>query len=1117
MTRLVNIPFAMGQDESTSPIELPSGPLREAVNVRQRRFHSFGVRADYPAVAMTEYGGTLVPYDLYPLNNQLVALGDRQGLGKPTDLFSFVQQAVGNWKGTVIPGTNLFRVPQITQLRNVGQPQEPVFAIATARLAAVNGVVCLAYGFGSTIQGTPTYVHIFKASTNETLAVGVTGLANARVVTAGNSLWVIGVDTNSDLAGQRYDTTTSTALGAPVVLYTGTVTGNVFDAVSIKAASITQFAIMVRDAATTVIRRFNEAGTQQTTFAGPAVAASTLTMEADSVANRIVVAYRVGAADAFVQTYNLATNAAIAGPTAMFTEVVSGDLYIQRFRAGTLGMLLCTEDAGRVVRKAAFSEDVLGTVTRRRLVNYFLCGRGVSSTGLIVQPMCGEDNQLVAFGDQAFSNITSTLPLATLDQGISAGEFPGFDHVTGGDCCADATTGKLYWARVAEGTDGETIPFVSEFSMSSTERRQACQIANALLLSGGLPVHFDGRNSAESGFPERPLFDVTAPLTGGASGAALLPGGEYDYVAIYTYQDALNSQTLSMVSAVQTITLSAAQNNVTALVHAPHSLRYDFNTGSAPVIELYRTHCDLQTTTATITSDRDFLSRPAAAGDFNGLTLQLQAETGGVQTVTFGAADNTLDEIIAAINTQTTNMTATKIGGVFQVASDVPGIGGTITVIGGTTLAIGTGSLGLFQGQTDTGTTLAIKGTVFQLVQSVQCDASGDFGAQVSLTDGMSDATLLSQKPLYTNAERGALSGILEHEAPPPFEFCCAVGNRAFIGGLPDRSEVRISKELFQAEAIAFSSNSAFSARVEGDVTGVAFSDSTPVAFTSRAVYVFPSTFPDDNGDNGQLGPAQRLLVEEGCNNANSICATSIGVMYQSLSGKLMLLERGSFTSTWIGKRVQNTLEAFPVITSATYVEVDNVVCITCKNVAVNASIILVFDLLINQWYKDEIGTNVTRAACAYLGRLAYVDSFTNVVRLQSTSLTPASFISMRVKTGSINPFGGDGWGRLPSHTVPFEFRGDSKLRASISYDDGATFAVLKTFEFTVATGFVVGQFYRVQWWPRRVKGTSYVLLYEVLPPTSGAASEGLILQRYTLELDGVRPNRVRLPTGRKG
>ena len=70
-TRLFHVPFAMGQDESISPIELPSGPLREATNVRQRRFHSFGVRPDYPAVGMTEFLGlTMVPYDLFDLNGE---------------------------------------------------------------------------------------------------------------------------------------------------------------------------------------------------------------------------------------------------------------------------------------------------------------------------------------------------------------------------------------------------------------------------------------------------------------------------------------------------------------------------------------------------------------------------------------------------------------------------------------------------------------------------------------------------------------------------------------------------------------------------------------------------------------------------------------------------------------------------------------------------------------------------------------------------------------------------------------------------------------------------------------------------------------------------------------
>lgn len=1103
----------MGQDESFSPIELPAGPLRECINVRQRAFHSFGVRPDFPSVAMTEYGGTLVPYDLYALNGRLVALGDRQGKGRPTDLYSFVQQSVANWKGTLGVGISGNAMPPVTALRNVGIPQESGTLVGCARVASVNGVVCLAYGTASASVGVGCFVHIFKASTDETLLATTSTLTNPRVVVAGNSLWVVGVDAANDLVGQRYDTTTSTGLGAPVNLYTGTVQVNIYDAASIK--SLAGFVVLIRDNTNALlIRRYNEAGVQQQAIAGPipGTAVGNVAVEADNTANRIVIAYKP-TGDALVQTYNLTTGVSVIGPTAIFGTTVAANIYLQRLTNGVAGMMLIARTTGTTnIKTAVFSENVLA-VTQKNIINYTPAGRPIMGAGYVIAPMttAAAENHLLFLADDTSAITGAAIPAAILDNGV-AGPIPINENIEGGDTCTDTTTGKSYWARLAIGTDGKVAPFVTELVVGATTRRRSCQLGNGLFVAGGLGLYFDGRNCVESGYQERPSFSV---VPAGTTVGALLPGASYDYVAIWTYQDALNLVSRSRVSDIKSVTLTTAQNAASMTIYSPHTLRRDSNTGAASTIEVYRTHAELLTTRAAIVSSRDFNAFPAVAGDFNLKTLVLSIDGTANQTVTFGAADNDLAEIVAAINAQTVLCTAAVVGNVFSISSDTDGALGSVLVVSGTATDPGAGNVGLFPTQVDTGTTTAVKGTVFQRCGIVSVIASNDLGTAYAFTDTMSDATLLSQVPLYTNAERGALSGILEHEGPPPFEFSATVGNRVIIGGLVDRSEVRVSKELFPGETLAFSGDAAFRARVDGDVTQVAeLGSSFPVVFTADRVYVLPNTFPDDNGNNGALGPPQELDVEEGCVNANSVCATSIGVFYQSRTGKLMLLQQG--TATWVGKQIQTTLAAFPNITGAVYVELDNCVVFTCQNLAGNASVNLVFDLLIHQWMKDTFsGAQVNKASADYQGRLAYID--TALVRLQSLSLTPSAFISYSIKTGSLNPFGGDGWGRMPSVTVPFQFRGNAKLRLSVSYDDGRTFSVCKTFEFTLATGWVVDQFDHAQWWPARVKGFSYVLLWEVLPDTGNTASEGLILQRYTVELDGAKPNRARLASAQKG
>lgn len=1124
-TQLITIPFAQGQDEETDKRQLNPGPFREAVNVRQRRGKAFGVRADYPAVSMTEtFGGpAMVPYDLYSLNGRLLAMGDRQSQSRPTDIFELVGSAAGNWHGTLntVAGGVGERIPVATAVRNVGQPPDGAQDIAVSRVAAVNGLVCHVYSDSLVTGGSVTFAHIFNPTIDSTLVFTKFNLSMARVVQAGNSFWLIGVNAALDLEGYRFDTTTSGSFGGAVTLYTGTVTSCVYDAVSVFAVSIAQFAFVVRDGATTVVRRFNEAGVQQLSFAGPAVAADVIAIEADSAANQIVIANRVGNADCNVQTFNLTTGASVVGPTAVFGEPVTNGLSLVRQIIGGTLAELCTDDAGGIgiVRRAVFNTTAHArTITTTE--GYTLGGRGVAAFGIgVLQPVhFNVDNQLLLL--QSVNN--SVMPTLTLDRGVAATgseNLSSFEDV-GGGTCKDVSTGKYYYSRLIRGTDGQIIPTVCEFVVGSTARRQACEIGNSMFFTGGLPLMYDGRQVVEAGFTERPLFN--GALTGSAAGG-MTAGASYDYVYIWKWTSSQNREAKSLVSAIKTITLTTTQHSVIASVYPPHTLRRDASTGNSPTLSLYRTFAAVTTITASIQSSRDFASVPAAAGDFTGLTLILSVDGGANQTVTFAAGDNTITEMVTAINVQTAGLTASTSGAFITIVSDVAGIAGSISVTGGTTTAAGIGFIGFFTGQTSTGVSTFTKGTVFQLATSLVVPLSGNFGAPVTVTDTTSDAVLLTKEPLYTQGERGALTGILEHSAPPPCRYCWTVGDRVFIGGLPDPSQVQISKALFPSESISFSDNFAFVSTVDGDVTAVASLDGTPIAFTSESIYAFSNQFPDDNGDNGELGAPHKLPSEGGCINSASVVETSMGLFYQARDTKLMLIPRGGATPIWAGAAVQDTLALFPNITGAVYVDVDHCVVFTCRAINLASSVNLVLDLRLSgmtkngfalQWYKDTYAVAQNISACVqHSGVLAYIDGA--VVRQQATSLTPATFIPYNAKTGSILPFGGNAYGKMPSITVSGEKRGDALIRCLISYDDGVTFTSLKQFAITTAAGYVTGESFTCSWFPARRKGDSFVLDFQVT--TAGTATEGLKLNDYTLEVEASKPQRVRLGTAERG
>ena len=988
--RLINIPFALGQNEGQAPRELPQGPFREVVNVRQRRGSSFGMRADYLAQEMDGFSGTVTPYDLYSLNGRLLALGNWQTLAtpSPTDVFDFVEQSGGTWKGTLPAGAAGIRVPPATGFRNVGQPPDIADAVSLASVAACNGLVCLVYGSSN------YYVHIFDPATDSTILLDVVvGLFEPKVVAVGNTFWIIGVNSSDqDLDAYSFDTTSSSAfaLSGPTSLLTGTVTSNLFAACEVNASSVSQFAVFCRNGAgVTRILRFNEAGVQQASFAGPAISPDAMAIEADSSANQIVIATRVGTADVNVTTYNLTTNAVVSGPTAMFGENVTGDIHLERTGLGQAFVDLFAEDVettGNEILTSRFQGSALGTASARVLHGYIMGGRGSTSPRGPILPLVSADlsNQLLLF--DVGNGSADILVAAQTDLHIA--RVSGFVL---GDCAYDRSTGKNYWARIFEGTDGQLTCSVSEFSVASTERRQAANIGNELFISGGCPVIYDTRQVSESGFLERPFFISATPSNGAG---ALTPSSAYKYMAVFKWTNGQDRLTQSAVSLIQSVTTGASDDTVTVSIYAPHTMRVDPSSGSSPTISLYRTEA---------------------------------------------------------------------------------------------------------------------AGSLFQLCAVAKVPLSNAYGQPITIVDTLSDADLLDEEPIYTQGEDGPRTGVLQNDPPPPCRFCWTVGNRVFLGGLPDPSEVAISKEIAPAEALAFSEALAFRARVDGWVTAVAGLDGVPIAFTAERIYQFPGLMPSDNGAEGQLGPAVPIPSEGGCSNAASIIETSFGLFYQARDGKLMLLPRGGGAPVWVGQPVRDALASFPVVAAAAYSDEDHCVLFCCQNSGGAASTILVFDLRIGAWYRDTFASpQVIRAATGYRGRLAYIDGST--VRLQSSSTTPSAFIPYNAKTGSIVAF--DRQGKIISVTIEGEFAGECQVTLRISYDDGVSFTNLATKTLTAAS-YSVGQSVSLQWFPRVRKCASFVLDFQVA--TNGTATAGALLNSYTLEVSGERVGRRRTPAADRG
>lgn len=1100
----MTIPFVRGADEKTAKRQLEHTSFREAVNVRCRRESAFGVRAEYVALATDAFDGTLQPYELVSLDGRVFALGDTQSAGLPTDILEYVDEPGGTWRGTIPVGGSGHRVPPVVDLRNMGQvPTQSVSARRT-RIAAANGIVCMVYE----INSTQTYVHIFRASTNSTLLFERVTLGKATVLDVADSLWIVGIEdgvSNDNLVGYRFDTLVDDNLQAAVTLYTGAVLN--CDACRVDAATVSQFAVVFREGSQLRVRVFDEAGSEDEAFNSAAVAADVIGIHADAADGKIAIVYRVGSADAQLLSYNL-DGTGTAGPTAVFGETVTDDIYVSSTGLSADEVEIYSQDASTIVRRAVATVSTATVTSESAIHGVTIAGRPeMTSAGMLVPVIINGANALLIPEHE--------LLCALVDQGIAGliatSTASGESHLS-----ADSSTGKVYWSRLIEGTGGEITPVAAEMAVTHT-RRFYCEIGGNLLLAGGAPLSFDAVQLVESGFPARPESSVAQAASALGNGQMLV-GAEYDICIAFRWTDSTGRECKSPVSEITSVTMTTGNDCVNVTLFAPLSLKRQAGIGSNPVLDIYRTPVDAIHTTATLTA-RNGTDPPSSS--LNGLELAIFIEDSGGFNYFPLTLDGTVidtDSLVTFVNSNTTDLTATNVGGFLVLTADEEGAGVTLGIYPGSANAV----IGFVDNESNTGTTTFVKGSDFHREHTQQIPTTDEWGQAITVQIGFDTAAqLLAKAPLYTQGEHGALSGILEHEAPPPFRFCATVGDRAFIGGLPDPNAVAISKALFPNEALAFSSSAAFNARIDASVTAVGGLDGVPIAFTADALYAFGGEQADDAGNNGQLGPPVRIPSEGGCDNQASVCETSYGLFYQSRTNKIMLLPRGGASPIWAGEAVQDALESFPNITGARFVEHDHVVCFACQNTAETASIILVFDLRMGRWFKDTFTSAETITSLAsYQGRLAYIDTTpaTNLVKLQSASLTPSSFIAYNVMTGSLRPWDDNGWGKLKSVVCSGEYRGDCRLRLRESYDDGVSFTTMtKVFEFLAADGYAAGDSFQVMWTPARRKGETFVLDFQVIADSGNEATEGLILNDYTLALSEPARNVVRLPVAQRG
>jgi hypothetical protein len=393
------------------------------------------------------------------------------------------------------------------------------------------------------------------------------------------------------------------------------------------------------------------------------------------------------------------------------------------------------------------------------------------------------------------------------------------------------------------------------------------------------------------------------------------------------------------------------------------------------------------------------------------------------------------------------------------------------------------------------GTQLSVVGSVYRTLAGggifyfVGSTATLVYGT--TFTDNLADATIAVNRVLYTQGARGALSGLLPNDPPPPARYAACSATRVILGGLEDPTAVQWSKLVYPGEPVQWSIDLAYRANVEGAVTGVAVLDGTWIVFTHDAIWEIVGDGPDDTG-NGSFQEPRKRPSTTGCINHRSIVDTADGIMFQGTNGGIWLLPRGGNAPQWIGQPVRTTVTTDGEILSATRLDAENCVYWSYEPVDAIPSNLIVYDTRNGEWYVDSLGWTIGGIIVDWAGRLVMNGLYAQTPG-SYVDAGPSVVVSSAI-TGDMRPFGPGGWGRMRLVHLLAEFGSACTIAASISYDSGKTWTDAYAWALTGPPGDTVD----VQFGPSRVRGCDYRIKIVVTPAPAG---KGLALNSMSLDL----------------
>ena len=230
--------------------------------------------------------------------------------------------------------------------------------------------------------------------------------------------------------------------------------------------------------------------------------------------------------------------------------------------------------------------------------------------------------------------------------------------------------------------------------------------------------------------------------------------------------------------------------------------------------------------------------------------------------------------------------------------------------------------------------------------------------------DVISDASIQTATILYTTG------GVVDQPNPPTAALQCVWIGRLF---LVDETLRNVWFTQADSPGVAAGWNEAFTFALPdgGDITAMAPLNSYLVLWKKASIWVISGqNGPSATAQGSDLTIPQKIVSDVGCVSWPSVVLTPTGYLFQAPNGIYQL--DTSLNVTYIGKNVQDTLAAYPVVTSATLVPNTTQVRFTCQGtvsslqgfpptiVTNTVTTTIVYDYLLQEWLNHSYGQLAT-------------------------------------------------------------------------------------------------------------------------------------------------------------